>query len=146
MLRAWLTALRVLLQEAWSTRRDAHIRFLRLQVEMMKERLPGNRVILDRVERRRLLVVGAEKRPNYLAVEQKRHLLTSRSVVKLPERPTIPARRGRPEAIQDTVGAATCRPAGRSEIPGERDRPPRWGVTAAAWLLGRGTTPIPRAE
>ena len=60
MLPKWLTALLVLLQEAWSTRRDAHIRFLKLQVEMLKERLPGNRVILDPVERRRLMKVGAE--------------------------------------------------------------------------------------
>jgi len=60
MLPKWLMALLVLLQEAWSTRRDAHIRFLKLQVEMLKERLPGNRVILDPVERRRLMKIGAE--------------------------------------------------------------------------------------
>jgi len=45
MLPQWLMAPLVLLQEAWSTRRDAHIRFLKLRVEMLKERLPGNRVI-----------------------------------------------------------------------------------------------------
>jgi len=60
MLPKWLTALLVLLQEAWSTRRDAHIRFLKLQVEMLQSRQPGNRVILDSVERRRLLKAGAE--------------------------------------------------------------------------------------
>ena len=60
MLPKWLMALLVLLQEAWSTRRDAHIRFLKLQVEMLKERLPGNRVILDPVERRRLMKIGVE--------------------------------------------------------------------------------------
>src|SRR4030042_1569056 len=60
MLPKWLMALLVLLQEAWSTRRDAHIRFLKLQVEMLKERPPGNRVILDPAERRRLMKVGAE--------------------------------------------------------------------------------------
>lgn len=52
MLPKWLMALLVLLQEAWSTRRDAHIRFLKLRVEMLQARLPGNRVILDPVERR----------------------------------------------------------------------------------------------
>ena len=57
MLPKWLTALLVLLHEAWSARRDAHIRFLKLQVEMLKERLPGNRVILDPVERRRLMKI-----------------------------------------------------------------------------------------
>jgi hypothetical protein len=53
-------ALLVLLQEKWSARRDAHIRFLKLQVETLKERLPGTRVILDPAERRRLMKVGAE--------------------------------------------------------------------------------------
>ena len=38
----WLTALLVMLQEMWSTRRDAHIRLLKLQVELLKERLTGN--------------------------------------------------------------------------------------------------------
>lgn len=60
MLPKWLIALLVMLQEAWSARRDAHIRFLKLQVEMLKERLPGNRVILDPVERQRLMKIGAE--------------------------------------------------------------------------------------
>ncbi len=60
MLPRWLIALLVLLQEAWSTRRDAHIRFLKLQVEMLQLRLPGNRVIPDPLERRRLMKIGAE--------------------------------------------------------------------------------------
>ncbi len=47
MLPKWLTALLVLLHELWSTRRDAHIRFLKLQVEMLRSRLPGNRTIPD---------------------------------------------------------------------------------------------------
>ncbi len=60
MLPKWFTAFLVLLQEAWSTRRDAHIRFLKLQVELLKERLPGNRVVLDPDERRRLMKIGAD--------------------------------------------------------------------------------------
>ena len=54
----WLMALLVLLREAWSARRDVHIRFLKLQVEMLQSRLPGT--ILDPVERQRLMKVGAE--------------------------------------------------------------------------------------
>jgi len=50
----------VLLNKAWSARRDAHIRFLKLQVEMLQSRLPGNRVIPDLIERRRLMKIGAE--------------------------------------------------------------------------------------
>jgi len=60
MLPTWLTALLVLLQEAWSARRDAQIRFLKLQVAMLQSRLPGNGVILDPVERRQLMKIGAE--------------------------------------------------------------------------------------
>ncbi len=56
----WLMALLVVLSEAWSARRDAHIRFLKLQVEILQSRLPGNRVIPDPVKRRRLLKIGAE--------------------------------------------------------------------------------------
>jgi hypothetical protein len=56
----WLLAFLVMLQQVWSTRRDAHIRFLKLQVEILQSRLPGNRVILDPVERHRLMKVGAE--------------------------------------------------------------------------------------
>jgi len=41
MLPKWLTALLVLLQEAWSTRRETHIRFLKLQVEMLKAACPA---------------------------------------------------------------------------------------------------------
>ena len=60
MLPRWLTALFVLFQEAWSARRDSHIRFLKLQVEILQSRLPGNRIIPDPLERRRLLKIGAE--------------------------------------------------------------------------------------
>lgn len=47
MLPKWLTALLVLLHEAWSARRDAHIRFLKLQAERLKERLPGEVRIVE---------------------------------------------------------------------------------------------------
>ena len=60
MLPRWLTALFVLCREAWSARRDTHIRFLKLQVEILRSRLPGNRVIPNPTERRRLLKIGAE--------------------------------------------------------------------------------------
>ena len=60
MLPRWLSSLLLLFQEAWSARRDTHIRFLKLQVEMLRVRLPGNRVIPDRLERRRLLKIGGE--------------------------------------------------------------------------------------
>ncbi len=60
MLPRWLNSLLLLFQEAWSARRDAHIRFLKLQVEILQSRLPGNRIIPDPLERRQLLKIGAE--------------------------------------------------------------------------------------
>ena len=60
MVPKWLTALFVLSREAWSARRDTHIQFLKLQVEILQSRLPGNRIIPDPLERRRLLKIGAE--------------------------------------------------------------------------------------
>ena len=56
----WFMAILVLFQEIWSARRDAHIRFLKLQVQMLQSRLPGNRVILNPVERKQLMKIGAE--------------------------------------------------------------------------------------
>jgi len=55
----WLTGMLVLLTEAWSARRDAQIQFLKLQVQMLQSRLPGNRVILTSAERQRLMKIMA---------------------------------------------------------------------------------------
>ena len=56
----WTMALLVLLRERWSARRDAQVRFLKLQLEIVRSRLPRNRVIPDPVERRRLMKIRAE--------------------------------------------------------------------------------------
>jgi putative transposase len=47
-----------LLAEAWSAHRDARVRFLMAQMEMLRDRVPGNRVILTPEERARLLKLG----------------------------------------------------------------------------------------
>ena len=60
MVPKWLMAALMLLQEGWSARRDTQVRFLKLQVEILQSRLPGNRIIPDPVERRRLLKMGGE--------------------------------------------------------------------------------------
>jgi len=51
----WLLMLVRVLLEAWSVRRDSRVRLLSAQIEMLRERLPGNRVILSPEERARLL-------------------------------------------------------------------------------------------
>ena len=53
-----LMASLTLLKERRSARREAHVRFLKLQIEILRLRLPGNRVIPDPVERCRLLKAG----------------------------------------------------------------------------------------
>lgn len=56
----WLLPLWMLLCEAWWSRRDSKIRFLKLQIELLRDRIPGDRVILSPEERQRLMNVGAE--------------------------------------------------------------------------------------
>ena len=59
MLPRWLMTVLFLLMEAWSARRDARLRFLKLQVELLRQKVPGNRVILSPEDRQRLLKCGA---------------------------------------------------------------------------------------
>jgi putative transposase len=46
------------LAQAWSARRDARVRFLMAQIQMLRAKLPGNRVIVAPEDRRRLLKLG----------------------------------------------------------------------------------------
>lgn len=59
MLPHWVMMMFMLLQERWAARRSAQIRFLKLQLELLKQKLPGNRVILSPADRKRLLRAGA---------------------------------------------------------------------------------------
>jgi hypothetical protein len=59
MVPTWLTALLLTLGEAWSICRDVRLRFLLAQIELLKIRVPGNRVILSPEERLRVLKLGA---------------------------------------------------------------------------------------
>ncbi len=60
MLPTWFQAMLMVLFEASAARRDAQIRLLKVQVEMLRQRLSGNRVIVSPRERSRLLKLGAE--------------------------------------------------------------------------------------
>lgn len=59
MLR-WFYVLAHLLVEAGAARRDARIRFLKAQVEILRRKLGGNRVIRSPDDRARLLAIGQE--------------------------------------------------------------------------------------
>lgn len=60
MLPHWLVMLLAMLAEAWSVRRDGQIRFLKLQLELYRGKMPGNRVVLSPEERQRLLRLGEQ--------------------------------------------------------------------------------------
>ncbi len=59
-LPSWVLVLFELLDEAWSARCDDRIRFLKPQAELLRQRVPGNRVTLTPEERSRLLRLGAK--------------------------------------------------------------------------------------
>ena len=55
----------------------------------------------------------ARRRPDYLAVEERKCLLITRSAIELSERPTVPPTRrdrGRPETLQAAEGAVKRNP------------------------------------
>ncbi len=56
----WFYVLAHLLVEAGAARRDARIRFLKAQVEILRRKLGGNRVIPNSDDRARLLAIGQE--------------------------------------------------------------------------------------
>ena len=56
----WFYAALHLLVEAGAARRDARIRFLKAQVEILRRKLGGNRVIPRPDDRARLLAIGQE--------------------------------------------------------------------------------------
>ena len=56
----WLYVAVHLLVEAFAARRDARIRFLKTEVEILRRKLGGNRVISSPEDRARLLAIGKE--------------------------------------------------------------------------------------
>jgi len=59
-MKLWFHMILIMLCEALSVRRDAHIRFLKIQIEIYESKLKGNRVIVEPADRLRLLEAGAE--------------------------------------------------------------------------------------
>lgn len=60
MVARWVSLLFLMLLEQLSARRCAQIEFLRLQVELLKKKVGGNRVILSPEDRRLLMLAGAK--------------------------------------------------------------------------------------
>jgi hypothetical protein len=76
-MKLWLHMLHIMLCEALSVRRDAHIRFLKIIYE---SKLKGNRIIPDPAERLRLLEAGAavghDVKDTLMVVELKTYIAT----------------------------------------------------------------------
>jgi len=60
MVPRWVSFLFVMLFEFFSTRRSGQIQFLKLQIKLLKKKLPGNRVILSPEDRALLMKAGAD--------------------------------------------------------------------------------------
>ena len=60
MIPPWVSFLFALLAEWYSARRDAQIRFLKVQLQIARDHLPGNRVVLSPEERVIMLRAGKE--------------------------------------------------------------------------------------
>lgn len=88
----WFLMFLSMLAEAWSVRRDARIRFLKLQIELLRKKLDGDRVILSPEDRARLLRSGAAIRHEVddvlgiVAVKTYRHWLREQDEGRKPGR------------------------------------------------------------
>lgn len=60
MVPRWISFLFIMLSEYFTAHRSGQVRFLKLQIELLKQKLPGNRVILSPEDRELLLKAGAE--------------------------------------------------------------------------------------
>ena len=109
MVPGWVMVAFWILAEAWSDRRDARVRFLLAQVELMRERVPGNRVILTPEERSRLLKLGealdhrVDDLMGVVAVKTYRRWLRERQAGQ------ISGRVGRPRRMSASVRALILR-------------------------------------
>ena len=114
MLPRWVTVAFWMLAEAWSARRDARVRFLLAQVELMRERVPGNRVILTPEERSRLLKLGeslghhVDDLMGVVTVKTYRRWLRERQAGQ------VAGRVGRPRRMTASVRALILRLAGEN--------------------------------
>src|SRR4051812_18937861 len=60
MVPRWVSFLIIMLAEHFAARRSAQIRFMQLQIELLRQKLGGNLVILSPEDRARVLKAGAE--------------------------------------------------------------------------------------
>jgi putative transposase len=103
MLPHWILTLLMIVIEALSARRDAKIRFLKLQVELLRGKLPGNRVILAPEDRQRLLRLGEQMDHRVHDVIGIVCVNTYRRWVQEQDFDRVPGRVGRPRKMTQSV-------------------------------------------
>jgi putative transposase len=109
MLSNWLVVPLLLIAEAWSARRDAKIRFLKLQLELCRGKIPGNRVILAPDERKRLLRLGEQVGHQVDDLIGIVNVKTYRRWLREQQGGREPGRVGRPRKITASVRALILR-------------------------------------
>ena len=100
-----------LLLESFSARRDAQVRFLKEENQILRSRIPSQRLILDPEERARLLALGAELKHQVRGVVSIVQFRTYQRWVKEHELGKKTGRVGRPRKISDEVRQAIIRMA-----------------------------------
>ncbi len=92
----WFYAVVALILEAVATRRDRQIRFLKAQIEILRGKVPGNRVIVDPADRLHLLKLGQELDHQVKDILHLVSIKTYRHWVRSQQRGEMPRRVGRP--------------------------------------------------
>lgn len=113
-------ALMHLLFEFFSSRRDAHIRFLREENRIIRGRLDQQRLILTPEERSRLLRIGAELNHHVKGIISVVQYRTYVRWIKEQQTGRKPGRVGRPRTIGPEIRAAIVRMAKENPVWGYR--------------------------
>jgi len=113
-------ALLHLLFEFFSSRRDAHVRFLREENRILRARLDQQRLILSPEERSRLLRIGSELNHQVKGIISIVQYRTYARWIKEQQTGKRPVRVGRPRTIGPDIRAAIVRMAKEKPVWGYR--------------------------
>ena len=97
----WFHVVVAMIIEALAVRRDSQIRFLRAQIEILRRKLPGNRIIVDPMDRHRLLKLGLELDHKVEDILQLVSIKTYRHWIREQRRSIIPSRVGRQPMVKE---------------------------------------------
>jgi putative transposase len=102
----WFHAVLFILFETLSGRRDDRVRFLKAQVEILRKKIPGNRVVVDPGDRKKLLELGAAVGHEVEDILVLVHPKTYRHWLLEKKRGKLPKKVGRPrmdQAVREAI-------------------------------------------